>query len=149
MFELRFNRPKTGKVCIFVEVTKRDYVWGDECIVVYQTILSSILDKLIGQLYVSAVLAVGIQPVTRRMGKSVKFRAGRFAVEKRKIYFPLGNEMAFSLSTNSLLSHHITELRRLLSETAICIVMEYNSITTRTSSEWKDRTYLILQTEEA
>jgi hypothetical protein len=61
MFELRFNRPKTGKVCIFVEVTKRDDVRGDECIVVYQTILSSMLDTLIGQLYVSAVLTVGTQ----------------------------------------------------------------------------------------
>jgi len=57
--------------------------------------------------------------VTRRVGKRVKFRAARFAMEKRKIYFPLGNEMAFSLSANSLFSHHIPELRQLLSKTAI------------------------------
>jgi hypothetical protein len=68
--------------------------------------------------------------VARRMEKRVKFRAGRFAMEMRKFYFPLGNEMAFSLSTNSLLSHHITELRRLPTKTPIYILMKYNSITT-------------------
>jgi hypothetical protein len=57
--------------------------------------------------------------VTRRLGKRVKFRACRFSMGKRKIYFPFGNEKVFSLSTNSLLSHHITELRRLLSKTNI------------------------------
>jgi len=35
--------------------------------------------------------------VDRRLEKRVKFRAGRFAMEMRKFYFPLGNEMAFSL----------------------------------------------------
>ena len=31
MYKLRCNRPKTGKACVFVEVTYHHYLWGDEC----------------------------------------------------------------------------------------------------------------------
>lgn len=146
MYKLRCNSLKTGKVCVFVEVTKCYYAWRDEFIAPRNLNLDSRYSDW-------SVLSVGrfnhwlTASVTRRMGKRVKFRAGRFAMVKRKIYFPLGNKMAFSLSTNSLLSHHITELRRFLSETPIYILMKYNSITV--PSERKERTYLVLEIEEA
>jgi len=100
MYKLRSDRPKTGKVCVFVEVTYRYYLWGDKCIALRNVNLDT-------KYIVWSDLRVGrfnhwhAASVTRTLGKRVKFRAGRFAMEKRKFYFPLGNDMVFSISANS------------------------------------------------